>query len=222
MFVISKPQTKNTLVKSSYVHCARNITSANLHANIGHLCIKNVQAAAVVDEAIVADSKIASTKSYESELDYGEVIAVSGGASDSRKVTVVGEDYLGNAMVEEITLNNANAVSGKKAFKRIFDVFVASAGAAVKLSTTAKIGLPFQTVGLLKAIKNGTNDTTATVTAFSHEQTATSADPRGTVSLAHCVNGDEVELLYIVTEFCTKVNGKDSKGGLFGVKPFAG
>lgn len=220
--LISKPGTNNRLVTSSYVPCARNITSGNLFVNIGHYHIPSVAVAASVDTSIVAASGTASTKCYESDLAYGEVVAVSGDStSDARDVTIKGEDYLGNPMSETITLNKNTAVSGKKAFKRILSV-TTTAGAAVALTTTAKVGLPFQTMALLKVVTNGANDSTATLAAFAQTQTATSNDPRGTVSLAHCSAGDEVEILFVVTEFCTKSNGVDVKGGLFGVKPYAG
>lgn len=221
--LIAKPETKNRLVTSSYVPCARNITSGNLFANIGHYHIPSVAVAASVDTAIVAASGTASTKCYESDLDYGEIVAVSGDStSDTRDVVVSGEDYLGNPMSETITLNKDTAVAGKKAFKKILSV-TTTAGAAVAMTTTAKVGLPFQTMALLKVITNGANDSTAALTAFAQTQTATSNDPRGTVSLAHCSAGDEVEILYIVTEFCAKnADGTDNKGGLFGVKPYAG
>ena len=220
--LIAKPVTSNPLVTSSYVPCARNITSGNLFTNIGHYHIPAVAVAGSVDAAIVAESKTDSTKCYESDLDYGEVIAVAGGASDSREVVVKGEDYLGNQMSETITLSNATAVSGKKAFKKILSVTTTS-GAAVAMTTTAKVGLPFQTLSLLKVITNGAEDSTAALTGFAQTQTATSNDPRGTVSLAHCSAGDEVEILFIVTEYCAKkADGTDDKGGLFGVMPFAG
>lgn len=220
MFVIAKPQTKNTLVTSSYVPCARNITSGNLFANMGHMLVI-AEAPAEVDAAIVADAKTESTKCYESSMKFGEVVSLTGGASDSRTVDVIGEDYLGNPMKETFTLNNATAVSGKKAFKKIFKV-VASAAGAVKMSTTGKIGMPYQTSALIKVTKNGVVDNTAALTAFAQTQSATSADPRGIVSLAHCSTGDEVEIIFSVTEYCTKSNGVDVEGGLFGVKPFAG
>lgn len=221
--LIAKPVTSNPLVTSSYVPCARNITSGNLFANIGHYHIPSVAVAGSVDAAIVAASETASTKCYESDLDYGEIVAVSGdGTSDSREVVIEGEDYLGNLMSETITLNKDTAVAGKKAFKKILKVTTTS-GAAVAMTTTAKVGLPFQTLALLKVIKNGANDATAALTGFAQTQTATSNDPRGTVSLAHCSAGDEVEILFIVTEYCAKkADGTDDKGGLFGVMPFAG
>ena len=87
MFVIAKPQTKNTLVTSSYVPCARNITSGNLFANMGHMLVI-AEAPADVDAAIVADAKTESTKCYESSMKFGEVVSLTGGASDSRTVDV--------------------------------------------------------------------------------------------------------------------------------------
>lgn len=222
MKVITEYNAKNKLVSSTYVPCCRNIASGNLFANQGHMLVPSVAAAAAVDEAIVAASKTESTVMYESELPFGEIVAFAGDSTaDTRVVTVEGEDYLGNPMVEQVTLNKDTAVAGKKAFKKILKVSTTS-GAAVEMSTTAKIGLPFQTAALVKVITNGAVDSTAALTAFTHTQTATSNDPRGTVSLAHCSAGDEVEIVFLVTEFCTKVDGKDSKGGLFGCKPYAG
>lgn len=222
MKVITEYNAKNKLESSTYVPCARNITSGNLFVNQGHLHIPSVAVAATVDSAIVASTKTESTKMYESELPFGEIVSFAGDStSDSRVVTVKGEDYLGNPMVEQVTLNKDTAVAGKKAFKKILSVTTTS-GAAVVMATTAKIGLPFQTAALIKVITNGAVDSTAALTGFTHTQTATSNDPRGTVSLAHCNAGDEVEIIFLATEYCTKVNGVDSKGGLFGCKPYAG
>ena len=219
---ITEYNAKNKLESSTYVACARNITSGNLHVNQGHLHIPSVAAAAVVDDAIVAANGTESTVMYESELPFGEVVAFAGDSTaDSRVVKVTGEDYLGNKCYEEVTLNKDTAVAGKKAFKKVLKV-VTTAGAAVVMKTAAIIGLPFQTAALVKVITNGSVDSTASLTGFTHTQSATSNDPRGTVSLAHCSAGDEVEIIFMVTEFCTKVDGKDSKGGLFGCKPFAG
>ena len=221
MKVITEYNAKNKLESSTYVPCARNITSGNLFANQGHYHIPSVAVAAVVDPAIVASAATESKTMYESELKFGEIVAFSGNASaDARVVTVKGEDYLGNPMVEKITLSKNTPVAGKKAFKKVLKVEVAS-GDAVAMSTTAKVGLPFQTAALVKVITNGVVDNTAALTAFTHEQTATSNDPRGTVSLSHCTAGSEVEIIFTVTEFCTKVDGVDDKGGLFGCKPFA-
>lgn len=209
--------------ESTHAECARNIASGNICAGRAKMVIRSLPTAGSVDSAFIASDGTESTVAYESEFPFGEVISLKGITSDARVVTVHGQDYLGNDMVEEITLSGTTVVPGKKAFKKVLKATVTTAG-TVELSTTNVIGVEYQTVGVDFAVVNGVKASTApTFTAGTHTQTATSADPRGTVTLTSLTAGVEVELVLLVSEFCTKDNGgADVKGGLFGVKPHKG
>lgn len=209
--------------ESTHAECARNISSGNICAGRAKMVIRSLPTAGSVDAAFIATDGKENTKAYESEMPFGEVISLKGIANDARVVTVHGKDYLGNDMVEEITLSGTTAVPGKKAFKKVLKATVETAG-AVELLTSNVVGVEYQTVGVDFAVVNGVKASTApTFTAGAHTQTATSADPRGTITLTSQTAGSEIELVLLVSEFCTKDSkGADAKGGLFGVKPFKG
>jgi len=227
MIEINDGNTTNRLVTSSYVPCARNITSGNLFTNKAHYLVKNVVQPGVVDAHFVAVGVKNNTKKWQSEYKYGECIKVSVGG------TMTGEDYLGNVIVEALSSNTASTHAFFKVLKFVATNNVTSSDAT--LSTTGIVGLEFQTAKVdnvivdgvdTEAVTDGGDDpdvTNWTFAGFDNTQTGSSdGDTRGTVDLS-AQYGKEVEILYTVTEFCVKdAAGKDSKGGLFGVLPYAG
>ena len=149
---------------------------------------------------------------------FGEAISLVSEATNTDVITVTGYDYLGQRMVEKITLASASEVSGKKAFKAIVAIKGTTAQAKkVSLKTNGKMGLAFTAVGKDFVVKNGVADNTAAVTAGVFTQDATSADPRGLLSIAHAVTGDVIECTYNTTDYVKP----DGHGGLFGVPHFA-
>lgn len=206
------------IVATRYVPACTTIGSGNIF--VGKAKNKFVKEAVQTITGVIAkDAKAYTGLPLVSTQPYGEVISLVSEATNTAKVTITGEDYLGQKMVEEITLNSDTAVSGKKAFKVIKSLTVAAdAAKAVSLVTVCKCGLQFNAVSLDCAIKNGVVDSTAAITAGAFTQTATSNDTRGVVSIAHASTGDVVEVVYNTTDF---VNAS-GKGGLFGVPHYAG
>lgn len=164
-----------------------------------------------------ADAK-ESSDIFVSTMPFGEVISLVSSAGNTVDVTVEGKDYMGQKMVEQITLNGATAVAGKKAFKLITKTSTAAAASAdITMKTTGVVGLEFATIGADVIAKNGVKNTDITITVGSRTQTATSADTRGTVNLTSAAAGDVIDVVYNVTDYVA-----DDKGGLFGVPHYAG
>ena len=153
-----------------------------------------------------------------SDMPFGEAIQLVSTAGNTVAVTVEGKDYLGQKMVEQITLNGATAVKGKKAFKLIEKVSTAAnATADITIETKGVVGLEFCALGKDNIAKNGVADATMAITVGSRTQSATSADTRGTLDISSAAAGDVVDVVYNVTDYVA-----DDKGGLFGVPHYAG
>ena len=153
-----------------------------------------------------------------SDMPFGEAIQLVSTAGNTVAVTVEGKDYLGQKMVEQITLNGATAVEGKKAFKLIEKVSTAAnATADITIETKGVVGLEFCALGKDNIAKNGVADATMAITVGSRTQNATSADTRGTLDISSATAGDVVDVVYNVTDYVA-----DDKGGLFGVPHYAG
>lgn len=176
--------------------------------------VKEADDSKVVQAANAKESKDV----FVSTMPFGEAISLVSSAGNTVAVTVEGKDYMGQKMVEEITLNGTTAVAGKKAFKLITKTSTAAAASAdITMKTTGVVGLEFATIGKDNIAKNGVADSDITITVGSRTQTATSADPRGTVSLTSAAAGDVIDVVYNVTDYVA-----DGKGGLFGVPHYAG
>lgn len=190
----------------------------------GNIFAGKAKATFVVDDIQTIENIIAATKTayagkpLESTQKFGEVISLVSEATNEAVVTITGKDYLGQIMVEKITLNSATAVSGKKAFKIIESLTVASASAKdVDLKTVNKVGLEFNALSIDNVAKNGVADATIAVTAGAYTQTATSKDTRGTLDISSGSAGDVVDVVYNVTDYVAS-----DEGGLFGVPHYAG
>ena len=215
MFEINEGNTANRLVTSSYVKCARNITSGNLFVNKAHYLVKKVKTGLVDDKFVLVGAK-ESTKCYQSEYNFGQCVTVSVDG------VLEGQDYLGNTIVENVTANTATKHAFFKVLK--FTATNAVSSAAATLTATGIVGLEFQTAKVDNVIVDGVDTASNwTFAGFDNTQTGTSdGDTRGTVDLSE-QEGKEVEILYTVTEYCIKDEaGNDVKGGLFGVLPYAG
>lgn len=128
---------------------------------------------------------------YEMDAKFGRNVGVTASAATGANATVIvrGKDYLGQPMVEQITVTNANGTTqqvGKKAFKWIdsLTVGVATTGATFDVGFGDVLGLPYKSQKLISELVNkevpanagAIVDGLATGTA----QSVTSDDPRGT------------------------------------------
>ena len=166
----------------------------------------------------LASGKNTDETIHISDMPFGEAIQLVSTAGNTVAVTVEGKAYLGQTLVDQITLNGATAVEGKKAFKLIEKVSTAAnATADITIETKGVVGLEFCALGKDNIAKNGVADTTMAITVGSRTQSATSADTRGTLDISSATAGDVVDVVYNVTDYVA-----DDKGGLFGVPHYAG
>jgi len=153
--------------------------------------------------------------------------AASGATGGDVIIEVHGRDYLGQAMVEQITVTNADgtsAVVGDKAFywvdKLVHD---GGAGNAVTISVGfgTKLGMPYASQVVEYTLRNQVETTSGTFVAFdaTDPATATSGDPRGTYIPNAAANGaDNIKVWAKVTDW---VNDNDN-GGLHGMPQYYG
>lgn len=209
---------KNSIdfVGKKYVPACTNVGSGNIFA--GKAKVRFVKEAVQTLDVIEEGDTAYEGSSLVSNQRFGEAISLVSEATNTDVITVVGYDYLGQRMVEEITLTSATEVAGKKAFKAIVAIKGTAAQAKkVSLKTNGKMGLAFAAVSKDFVVKNGVADSTAAITAGAFTQTATSADPRGLLSIAHASTNDVIECVYNTTDYVKP----DGHGGLFGVPHFA-
>lgn len=137
---------------------------------------------------------------------YGRNLTATGNASTDQVVTVTGRDYLGQPMKENFTLSGTSVIAGKKAFKWVdrVDVTVGTGGTTLDLGWGDVLGLPYRAIGAITSIEDEIAATAGTFVAGAAStttQTATTADPRGTIDFNSASNGTKVfAFAYLVDE----------------------
>lgn len=167
----------------------------------------------------------AATDSFGGSYPYGPGFGrnlqyVASGASTAT-VTVNGRDYLGQPMTEQVTLNGATPVNGKKAFKYI-DKITWTAGGAVTMNvgTNTGFGLPYKSENVLGEMSNHARVATlGTLTApdTTDPQTATTGDTRGTYVPNTTPDGAKILSAIFILDTSKNAAGN---GGLHGVAHF--
>lgn len=167
--------------------------------------------------ASVAGSKDFGVSPLVLDAKYGRNIQVVASAADTAKVTVKGYDYLDQPVTEELTLNGTTAVAGVKAFKKICNIDVpAGTAATVTVKTGSKFGLPVRCAQVLATIESGVKGTIGTLTApVNTAQTATSADPRGTLTFSN-YDGKHLVVIGVADDSTFTLSGVE-RGGLHGI-----
>lgn len=146
---------------------------------------------------------------------YGRTLSATGNASTDQVCTITGRDYLGQLMVENITLSGTSVIAGKKAFKFVdsMSVTIGSGGTTVDVGWADKLGLPYAATSMLSDTEDGVVAAGAMTAAITTDpQTATTGDPRGTFDAASASNGS------IISEVRYLCNTAD----LHGVEHFKG
>ena len=149
---------------------------------------------------------------------YGCALVVAG-LTAGNNVTIHGYDYLGQRMSE--TFSTITTSNGVKAFKMI-EKIVKVGTDSVTIATSKVLGVPYAILEIEKEIKNGVKGVVGTVVVSTMiDQTAITADPRGTYTLTGTyAAGDTITLLAIVNRYIDR-SGAEPKGGLHGVKHFS-
>jgi hypothetical protein len=146
---------------------------------------------------------------------YGRTLSCTGSSGSDHVCTITGRDYLGQAMVESITLSGTGVIAGVKAFKYVDSIAIASGAASdtVDVGWADKLGIPYAGTSLLSDTEDGVVAAGVLTAAITTDpQTATTGDPRGTFDAASASNGS------IVSEIRYLCNTSD----LHGVEHYSG
>lgn len=206
-------------VASKYTPCCEydaSIQGGTFKADLGIVAAESK----IVDITVTssaAGSQDFGTSPFVLDAKYGRNIQIVASASDTAKVTVKGYDYLDQPVTEELTLNGTTAVLGVKAFKKICNIDIpAGTAATVTVKTGSKFGLPVRCTQVLATIESGVKGTVGTLVApVNTAQTATSADPRGTLSFSS-YDGKHLVVIGIADDSTFTISGKEC-GGLHGI-----
>lgn len=118
---------------------------------------------------------------------FGRCLSVDGSAASTAVITIYGYDYLGQPMIETITMNGTTAVNGKKAFRRVTRITTGTdADATLDVGWIDILGLPYALRDVYTILKAGVEPADADTIVkevLTDPQTATTGDPRGTISL---------------------------------------
>jgi hypothetical protein len=138
---------------------------------------------------------------------FGRNVTVGAGGNH----TVVGKDYLGQAMTEVIAASG----TGNKAFKWIDSITPAFTG-NVSAGFGSKLGLPYRMSNVMEETANGAEATVGTFVAgvLTDPQTSTTGDPRGTYTPSTTLNGSNRILAKFLPYNVLNTNGN---GGLYGI-----
>jgi hypothetical protein len=121
---------------------------------------------------------------------YGRNVTVVGLAGATGNATLVGYDYLGQAMRETFALAGATPVVGKKMFKDIA-YLAAPIASTYSIGVGLILGVPYKVVhtSLLGEQANEVTAAAGALLAGVVAQTLTSGDPRGAYTPAAAPNG---------------------------------
>jgi hypothetical protein len=152
---------------------------------------------------------------------YGRTVTIVAGGASTTVVSLYGWDYLGQPVREDLTLNGATPVVGKKAFKQ-FQNYVTgtgTAGGTVNIGSGAGFGLPYKCLRVGWEVANGQAAAAGTLTpaVLTDPQTSTTGDPRGTYVPTTTPNG--ATILSVICDFVNDVNTARN-GGLHGIRQF--
>jgi hypothetical protein len=154
---------------------------------------------------------------------YGRTLTYVASGASGATITLNGWDYLGQPLREDITMNGATPVVGKKAFKTFLNLVINTTTAAttINIGTGTGLGLPYKALRVAWEVANGVAAAAGTLTAgvLTDPQTAVTGDPRGTYVTTTTMNGSNI--ISAVFDFANDVNTANN-GGLHGIRHFAG
>jgi|SRR5215469_7388599 len=151
---------------------------------------------------------------------YGRTCTYVASAANTNVITLYGWDYLGQPIREDITLNGATPVVGKKAFKSFLNMTSGTSSATtLSIGSGSGLGLPYKALRVGWEVANGAAVAAGTLTAavLTDPQTATTGDPRGTYAPTTSLNGTNI--ISAVFDFVNDVNTSNN-GGLHGIRQY--
>ena len=123
---------------------------------------------------------------------YGRNVTIVASGTATSTVTIVGYDYLGQPMKEQLTLTSGTAVPGKKAFADVVRVdFANTAGITINVGTGNLLGVPYKVLGtaIYGELTSDATPTAGALVAGAATQAINSGDPRGTYAPNTVPNG---------------------------------
>lgn len=159
---------------------------------LGTIVIPAPAAAAAFVAALPGGVSAVTPANYEADAKFGRNVTVTASAATGANSTVIirGKDYLGQPMIEQITVTNANGTTaqvGKKAFKYIDSLEVgtpADGSQTFAVGWGNVLGLPYKSQKLISELVNKEVPSNAGTfvdgAATGHSGSVTSDDPRGT------------------------------------------
>lgn len=153
---------------------------------------------------------------------YGRTMTYVASGASTATISLFGWDYLGQPIREDITMNGATPVVGKKAFKSFSQLVINTVTAAttINIGVGTGLGLPYKAIRAAYEIAAGVLAAAGTLTAaiLTDPQTGSTGDPRGTYVATTALNG--ATIISGVFEFINDVNAANN-GGLHGIRHFA-
>jgi len=151
---------------------------------------------------------------------FGRNVNVDGSAASTAVIRVYGFDYLGQPMIEDITMNGTTTAEGLKAFARVTRITTGTdSDATLDVGWGDKLGLPYRLIDVYTELVDGVEpaDAGAYVKGVATTQTATTGDPRGTYTphANNIANGARLHGLVGLFD-------NDSAVGLYGVQQYNG
>tara|TARA_R110000744_G_scaffold133361_2_gene241715 strand:- start:2376 stop:3071 length:696 start_codon:yes stop_codon:yes gene_type:complete len=132
---------------------------------------------------------------------FGRTLSCTGSAGSDHVLSITGRDYLGQIMSESFTLSGTGVIAGKKAFKYVDSMAIATGAASdtVDVGWADKLGIPYAGTSLLSDTEDGVVAAGVLTAAITTDpQTATTGDPRGTFDAASASDGSIVsEIRYL-------------------------
>lgn len=151
---------------------------------------------------------------------YGRTVTYVASGASTATVNLNGYDYLGQPMSEQVTLNGATPVVGKKAFKYFRNVtYTATAGTTTSIGSGASLGLPYKSIRCQYETANQALVAPGTLLApvLTDPQTSTTGDPRGVYTPTTAFDG--TTQITAVFDMQNDVN-TSNRGGLHGIAQF--
>lgn len=148
--------------------------------------IINTTSIASVGSVVAAGMVVGPTPDGQTEAimgRFGRRLSVVASGAATSTVSVTGRDYLGQKIVNTVTLNGTTAVESLKAFRWVdMATWGTTAATTITIGTGAGLGLPYKALALKDELRDNVLVTSGALVvgaAATVTQNATSADPRG-------------------------------------------
>lgn len=183
------PQKINQFVPSMS-YAADAVMEGPFRAQLGAPDALDLNGIVAAQDMTAAGNLTSFASAYSSSVmgKYGRCVTITASGAGVKVVTITGRDYLGQPMIEDITLNGGTPVGGQKAFKYIEKVaWLDQNGIDLDVGWNDILGLPYKAEALLHEFVDETGAgfvvaPNAGTFAAGDETTvtATTNDPRGT------------------------------------------